>query len=68
MKTQTQIIEKHLLKGRSITAKQAFKMCGTMRLSDIIYRLRRKHNIGTVLCKEKGMLGQVVEFAKYKII
>lgn len=46
--TQTKIILERLQDGDKITALEAFKLCGSLRLSSIIYSLRDKgYNIHT---------------------
>lgn len=46
--TQTAIILERLKDGEKITALTAFKMCGSLRLSSIIFNLReRGYNIHT---------------------
>lgn len=46
--TQTKIILERLQDGDKVTALSAFKMCGSLRLSSIIFNLReRGYNIHT---------------------
>lgn len=46
--TQTKVILERLQDGDKITALEAFKACGSLRLSSIIYNLRDKgYNIRT---------------------
>lgn len=46
--TQTKIILERLQDGEKVTALSAFKMCGSLRLSSIIFNLReRGYNIHT---------------------
>ena len=46
--TQTKIILERLQDGDKITALEAFRICGSLRLSSIIFRLRgRGYNIQT---------------------
>jgi len=58
--TQLQTIRKHLNKGKSITALQALKLCGTMRLAHHIFILRKEMEIMTTYIKTNG-----AAFAKY---
>ena len=43
--TQIAIIKQHLLAGEEITPLRAFDLCGTIRLSAIIFELRHKHGM-----------------------
>lgn len=46
--TQTAIILAELKEGKTVTALEAFKLCGSLRLSSIIFNLReRGYNIHT---------------------
>lgn len=48
IESQTKIILERLQDGDKITALEAFQMCGSLRLSSIIFRLReRGYNIHT---------------------
>ena len=40
--TQKQRIKEHLLKGKSLTPLQAFKKFGSMRLSGVIFKLKKE--------------------------
>ena len=52
--TQTKIILERLQDGEKITALSAFKMCGSLRLSSIIFNLReRGYNIRPDMVKKK---------------
>ena len=53
--TQKAIILAELRKGKTITALEAFKLCGSLRLSSIIFCLRDEgYNITTTMVKRNG--------------
>lgn len=61
--TQTSIILAELEAGKTITALEAFRLCGTLRLSSIIYKLRgRGYNVVTEMVKRNGKT-----FAEYSL-
>lgn len=61
--TQTSIILAELEAGKTITALEAFNLCGTLRLSSIIYKLRgRGYNVVTEMVKRNGKT-----FAEYSL-
>lgn len=61
--TQTAIILAELEAGKTITALEAFSLCGTLRLSSIIYQLRdRGYNVVTEMVKRNGKT-----FAEYSL-
>lgn len=61
--TQTSIILAELEAGKTITALEAFSLCGTLRLSSIIYKLRgRGYNVVTEMVKRNGKT-----FAEYSL-
>ena len=53
--TQKAIILAELKDGKTITALEAFKLCGSLRLSSIIYCLRDEgYNISTKMVERNG--------------
>ena len=61
--SQTAIILAELEAGKTITALEAFSLCGTLRLSSIIYKLRgRGYNVVTAMVKRNGKT-----FAEYSL-
>lgn len=61
--TQTAIILAELEAGKTITTLEAFNLCGTLRLSSIIYKLRgRGYNVVTEMVKRNGK-----SFAEYSL-
>lgn len=61
--SQTAIILAELEAGKTITALEAFSLCGTLRLSSIIYKLRgRDYNVVTEMVKRNGKT-----FAEYSL-
>ena len=61
--TQTSIILAELEAGKTITALEAFNLCGTLRLSSIIYKLRgRGYNVVTEMVERNGKT-----FAEYSL-
>lgn len=65
-KTQTQAVLEHLQKRGSITSWQAFKRYGATRLSDIIFRLRKRgYTITTVTFEARTRFGNKSRPAKY---
>ena len=47
-------IENHLLSGKPLTGLQAIELYGVYRLSSVINRLRKKHNIETTMIERNG--------------
>lgn len=47
-------IEKHLLRYGSITSKKAKEKYGCKNVSSVVYRLKKRYTIETVLQKQKG--------------
>ena len=67
-KTQTQCVLEHLEKHGSITSWQAFKRYGATRLSDIIFRLRKRgYIITTETFEVKNRYGSKSRPAKYTL-
>lgn len=61
--SQTAIILAELEAGKTITTLEAFSLCGTLRLSSIIYKLRgRGYNVVTEMVKRNGKT-----FAEYSL-
>ena len=61
--TQTDIILAELEAGKTITALEAFNLCGTLCLSSIIFQLRdRGYNVVTEMVKRNGKT-----FAEYSL-
>lgn len=53
--TQKAIILAELKDGKTVTALEAFKLCGSLRLSSIIYTLRDEgYNITTTMVERNG--------------
>ena len=67
MKTQKQLIEKHLLEKGEITSWEAFEIYGVTRLSHIIYVLRRKYNIISVSTTKKNRYGNYCTYSTYTL-
>ena len=63
--TQTSEVLKYLKEEGSITSLQAINLFGATRLSDIIFRLRKHHNIETQKILTKNRYGNVVKYGKY---
>lgn len=42
--SKRELVKRHLMKHKSISSFQAFKLFGTMRLSDIIFNLKKKND------------------------
>ncbi len=62
---QLNIIRRHMLNGHSITPLQALNMCGCLRLSAIIYRLR--HDEMIPISKDQPEIKQGKPYARYWI-
>lgn len=67
MKTQKQLIEKHLLEKGKITSWEAFEIYGITRLSHIIYVLRRKYDIISVSTTKKNRYGHYCTYSTYTL-
>lgn len=67
MKTQKQLIEKHLLEKGKITSWEAFEIYGVTRLSHIIYVLRRKYDIISVSTTKKNRYGHYCTYSTYTL-
>ena len=65
--TQDDLVEKHLLEKGQIDTWTAFEMYGITRLSDKIYRLRKKYNIESINTTKKNRYGHYVTFSTYKL-
>ena len=64
---QTKAIEEHLLKGNTITSKEAFEKFGCTRLSAKIHELRKKYDIRTLMCEGQTRYGDTCHYGKYKL-
>ena len=62
--TQKSIVRQHLLDGKSITQLEALNLCGSIRLSAIIFRLREE---GLPIITEKFQVSPRKRVAKYYI-
>ena len=67
MKTQKQLIEKHLLEKGKITSWEAFEIYGVTRLSHIIYILRKKYDIINVSTTKKNRYGHYCTYSTYTL-
>ena len=67
MKTQKQLIEKHLLEKGKITSWEAFEIYGVTRLSHIIYILRKKYDIISVSTTKKNRYGHYCTYSTYTL-
>ena len=67
MKTQKELIEKHLLEKGKITSWEAFEIYGVTRLSHIIYILRRKYDIISVSTTKKNRYGHYCTYSTYTL-
>ena len=63
--SQLAIIRQHLLKGHTITPLEALALCGCLRLSAIIYRLR--HDEMIPICKDQPEIEAGKPYARYWI-
>ncbi len=48
-----------------ITSKEAFEKFGITRLASVIYALRKKYDIQTVMLSGKTRFGETCQYAKY---
>ena len=62
--TQKSIVRQHLLDGNSITPLEALKLCGSLRLSAIIFKLRED---GLPIVTEKIQVSPKKRVAKYSL-
>lgn len=69
-RSQREVIENHLRTKKHITSFEAFEMYGITRLSDIIFRIRKKKEmeIRSVNRTEINRYGNRVDFAEYTLI
>lgn len=66
--TKTDAVLKHLEEHQGITTFEAFSKYGATRLSDIVYRLKKRgHNIITVDRQQKDRYGNEVKFCEYRL-
>ena len=65
MRGQRSAILNHLQSGKSITSKEAFELYGVTRLSAIIYDLRGKYPIRTIMVTGTTRFGDSCKYAKY---
>lgn len=64
--TKTQAIKEHLLEHGSITSWDAINLYGETRLSDVIYKLRKKeYDIRTIMVEFTDRYGNVGNYANY---
>ncbi len=65
-KTQTSEILNYMKKhDKGITSMQAFDMFGATRLSAIIFELRKKYDIETILEEGINRFGGTMQYARY---
>lgn len=62
--TQKSVVRQHLLDGKSITQLEALRLCGSLRLSAIIFDLREE---GLPIITEKIQVSPKKRVAKYYI-
>ena len=66
--TQYDRVLDHLQRNGKLSQKQAIRLFGAYRLSDIIYRMRRDgYNISTNYKSGKNRFGDNVSWAEYKL-
>lgn len=63
--SKTNDVLNHLIVYGSITSLEAFKRYGLTRLSSVIFELRKKHNIETIMLTTKDRHNITVNYAKY---
>ena len=69
VKNKTTEILKHLKVRGYITAKEAYELYGSQKVSSIIFNLRRQgYNIITEDCLGKDRYGHTCKYAKYELI
>jgi len=67
-KNQKEVVLEHLKTGKQLTQEQAYELCGSQRLSDIIYKLRKKgYSIYNILEKGTNRFGNNTNFVKYML-
>lgn len=68
-KDKTTEVLKHLKVRGSITAREAYELYGSQKVSSIIFNLRKRgYNIKTTNCLGKDRYGHTCKFAKYELI
>jgi len=66
---QLDAVRDYLERGRTITSMEAIQMFGATRLSDIIFRLRKRgYVINTINCECTNRFGHHTTYAKYMLI
>ena len=66
--TQKEVVLQYLKTGKQLTQEQAYELCGSQRLSDIIYKLRKKgYSIYNILVKGTNRFGNNTNFVKYML-
>lgn len=65
MKGKTARVLLHLQEKGSITSWEAFELYGATRLSDIIFKLRRRYDIETISKKFTDRFGSTSTYAVY---
>lgn len=68
MDTQTLMVLKHLQSGRTITNIEATNLYGATRLGDIIFRLRKKYKIVTIMTEGTNRYGGKTRYGVYKLV
>lgn len=67
-KSQTQAVLEHLKKHKTITSMQSYSLYGVTRLSDVIFRLRKKgYVISNKDCSCKNRFGTKSQFVTYRL-
>lgn len=67
-KSQTEAVLEHLKKHKTITSMESFRLYGVTRLSDVIFRLRKKgYKISNKDCNCKNRFGTNSQFVTYKM-
>lgn len=62
---KTELVLEHLKKHKAITSWEAIEKFGATRLSAIIYNLRTKYEIDTIMFDDIDRYGNKVTFGKY---
>ena len=66
---KTKAILEWLKKGRGISQQVAYEQFGSMRLGDVIFKLRAKgYNIETEMVQAKDRYGNMVRYANYWLL
>ena len=68
MDTQTLMVLRHLQSGRTITNLEATNLYGATRLGSIIFRLRSKYKISTIMTDGVDRYGRKTRYGVYKYI